>query len=297
MLPRASSAENRSHYRGSRESAADNCRMRRLNLGTGVDLAVDEHGEGEPVLLLHAVGETHRSFDRLVPLLPRTLRLVVPDQRGVGESAKPVDGYTLREAAADVIALVDALGLDSCWLLGTSSGGYLAQQVCVDHPSRVRGLVLVGAPSNLQQPLPVSFVDLLASFHDPVTREDVDAINGALPLHSPVPPDFLEDQMTAALTIPKRVWRAVIEGLFAAVPPIQSGRITAPTLILWGAEEDVLPAEQARELAAAIDGSHLVTYKGTGHLVLWEQPELVASDVTAFITGPSERRLAALGGE
>jgi pimeloyl-ACP methyl ester carboxylesterase len=260
--------------------------MRRVSCATGVELAVHEFGDGDPVLLLHAWGETHRVFDRLVPLLPPTLHLVVPDQRGVGESAKPADGYALHNAVDDVIKLLDALGLNACWLVGTSSGGYLAQQVAVDHPERVRGLVLVGAPSNLQQPIPAPFVDLLSSFHDPVTRDDIDALNGAFPLHTPVPDTFLEDQMTAALTIPTGVWRATIEGLFAAVPPIQRGSITVPTLILWGAEEDVLPVEQAQELLAAIEGSRLVTYEGTGHLVLWEQPERVALDVTAFITKP-----------
>lgn len=260
--------------------------MRRITLATGVELAVHEFGDGEPVVLLHAWGETHRTFDRLVPLLPRTLHLVVPDQRGVGESGKPTDGYALHNAVDDVIALLDALGLDVCWLVGTSSGGYLAQQVTVDHPERVRGLVLIGAPSNLQQPWPVSFVDLLSSFDDPVTRDDMHALNRALPVHTPIPNAFLEDQMTAALTIPKRVWRAAIEGLLAAAPPIQRGPIKVPTLILWGAEEDVLPADQADELAAAIEGSRVVTYEGTGHLVLWEQPERVAVDMTAFITKP-----------
>src|SRR5680860_1528434 len=161
--------------------------MRRVGLATGVVLAVHEFGEGEPVLLLHAWGETHRTFDRLVPLLTRSLHLVVPDQRGVGESAKPADGYGLNDAVDDVIALLDALGLDACWLVGTSSGGYLAQQVAVDHPDLVRGLVLIGAPSNVQQPLPDSFIDLLSSFHDPVTRNDMEALNGAFPLHTPVP--------------------------------------------------------------------------------------------------------------
>lgn len=255
-----------------------------MSLATGVELAVHEHGEGVPVLLLHAWGETHRVFDLLVPLLPTSMHLLLPDQRGVGDSTKPADGYTLIDSAEDVIALLDALAIDSCWLVGTSSGGYLAQQVTVDHPSRVRGLVLVGSPSNLQQPLPVGFVDFLSTFHDPVTREDLDALNGALPLHNPVPDSFVEDQMTAALTIPKHVWRATIDGLVAADPPIAQGSITVPTLILWGGEEDVLPAGQATELQAAIEGSRVVTYEGVGHLVLWEQPERVAEDVTAFIT-------------
>lgn len=161
--------------------------MRRVSLRTGVDLAVHEHGEGVDVLFLHAWGDTHRTFDRLVPLLPSWMHLVVPDQRGVGDSAKPADGYTLSEAAEDVIALLDAVAIEACWLVGTSSGGYLAQQVAVDHPSRGRGLVLVGSPSSLHQSLPEGFADFLSTFHDPVTREDLDALNGALPLHNPVP--------------------------------------------------------------------------------------------------------------
>ena len=100
-----------------------NAGTRRVVLATGVDLAVHEQGDGVPVLLLHAWGETHRTFDRLLPLLPDTLRLVAPDQRGVGDSSKPEDGYDLTDAAADVAALLDALEIESCWVVGTSSGG------------------------------------------------------------------------------------------------------------------------------------------------------------------------------
>ncbi|MGH3358827.1 MAG: alpha/beta fold hydrolase [Nocardioidaceae bacterium] len=259
--------------------------MRRIALATGAELAVHEYGGGEPVLLLHAWGETHRIFDRLVPLLPGTLHLIVPDQRGVGESSKPADGYALLDAADDLVALLDAMELDACWLVGTSSGGYVAQQVAVNHPERVRGLVLVGAPSNLRQVSSGFLGDLLSAFHDPVTRADITTLNGALPLHTAVPDTFLEDQVTAALTIPKGVWCAGFEGLRTAEPPIQSGPIDVPALILWGAEEDVLPSDQVHELAAAIDGSRLVTYEGTGHLLLCERPERVADDVAAFIAG------------
>ncbi|SEF18925.1 alpha/beta fold hydrolase [Jiangella alba] len=259
----------------------------RIALPTGAELAVHQHGDagGEPVLLLHAWGETHRVFDRLVPLLPRSLRLVVPDQRGVGASTAPAGGYTLADAAADAVALLDALGLDTCWLAGTSSGGYVAQQVAVDHPGRVRGLVLIGAPSDLRGPVPAALAGPLASLHDPVTRADAEALTGALPLHVAVPAGYLDDQLAAALTIPRRVWRAVLDGLVGAVPPIRRGPIAVPTLILWGGDDDVLPAGQGRELAAAIEGSRLVTYEGTGHLVLWERPERVAADVVAFVAG------------
>jgi rifampin ADP-ribosylating transferase len=257
--------------------------MRRVPLTTGVELAVLEAGRGEPLVLLHAWGETHRSFDRLVPLLPAGLRLVVPDLRGAGGSDKPERGYSLREAGEDVVALLDALGLEDAWLLGTSSGGYLAQQVAVDHPGRVRGLVLIGAPSDLRGPVPAALASVLDAFHDPVTRDDLRALDRALPLHTPVPDGFRDDQATSALSIPRAVWLAGIEGLVAAEAPLRRGAIAVPTLILWGAEDDILPAAQAHELAAAIGGSRLVIYDGTGHLVLWERPERVAEDAAAFI--------------
>ncbi len=259
--------------------------MRRIALATGVELAVDEYGDGTPVLLLHAWGETHHIFDRLVPLLLDTLQLIVPDQRGVGESSKPPGGYGLFDAVDDVVALLDEMGVDTCWIAGTSSGGYVAQQLALSHPERVSGLVLIGAPSNLQRRSPDFLVQQLSLFHDPVTRDDIHTLNGVLPLHAVVPESYLEDQVLAALTIPSHVWRAGLEGLIAAEPPIQRGSITVPTLILWGEEEDVLPAEQGEELAEAIEGSHLVTYEGTGHLVLVERPERVAEDMISFIAG------------
>jgi pimeloyl-ACP methyl ester carboxylesterase len=261
--------------------------MRRVGLSTGVELALRESGEGIPVMLLHAWGETHRSFDRLVPLLPGSLRVLVPDQRGVGDSSKPSTGYALRDAVDDVIGLLDALHLDASWLVGTSSGGYLAQQVAVDHPERVLGLVLVGAPSDLQQPLAVTLADMLSGFSDPVTRDDVNRLNGVLSLPDTIPETFLEDQLTAATTIPKKVWFAALEGLVTAEPPFRTGPIAARTLILRGADDDVLPADQAEQLAAAIPQSRLVSYEVTGHLVLWEQPQRVAADLIAFIASAS----------
>jgi pimeloyl-ACP methyl ester carboxylesterase len=166
----------------------------------------------------------------------------------------------------------------------------VAQQVAVAHPERVRGLVLVGAPSDLQGPVPEALARVLASFQEPVTRDDIRALDGVLPLRSPVPEGFLDDQETSALSIPLAVWMAGIEGLVTAPPPLRSGTITAPTLILWGAEDDILPASQAQELAAAIDGSRLVIYEETGHLVLWERPERVAADAAAFIAANTSGR-------
>jgi rifampin ADP-ribosylating transferase len=116
-----------------------------------VTVFYDAHGDplGTPVVLIHAWGESRGSFDRLVPLLPATIRALSFDQRGHSDADKPAHGYALRDFADDVVAFLDALAVPSAVLLGSSSGGYVAQQVAVDSPHRVAGLVLVGSPRSL----------------------------------------------------------------------------------------------------------------------------------------------------
>lgn len=198
---------------------------RRLMLASGLRLVVRDYGSGVPVVLVHAWGETHRSFDRLVRLLAPHLRLVVPDQRGVGDSDKPADGYSLVQAAADLVELLDAIDLPSAFVAGTSSGGYVAQQIGVDHANRVDGLVLVGSPRSLAgggDP----FGAVLAGLHDPVTPKDVRSINSAISFCHPVPADFLTDQDRSALTIPRHVWLAVYGGCLQ--PPRHSTPVASP---------------------------------------------------------------------
>jgi pimeloyl-ACP methyl ester carboxylesterase len=67
------------------------------------------------------------------------------------------------------------------------------------------------------------------------------------------------------------------------VPPTEAGTITAPTLIIWGARDQLLPWEDKDMLAAVIPSSRLLIYEDTGHVVLWEQPERIAADVTDFV--------------
>ena len=255
---------------------------RRVVLASGLRLVVHQYGSGVPLLLVHAWGETHRSFDRLVPLLAAQLRLVVPDQRGVGGSDKPAVGYSLGQAALDLVELLDVLNLPSVFVVGTSSGGYVAQQIAVAHPSRVHGLVLVGSPRSLAG-VGNPFGALLVGLRDPVTADDVRSINGAISLHRPVPLDFLNNQNQLALTIPAQVWREAYAGLLAATPPLDTGDIAVPTLLLWGANDRVLPRSQADALAAEISAARLVVYDDTGHMVLWERPDRVAADVLSFV--------------
>jgi pimeloyl-ACP methyl ester carboxylesterase len=125
------------------------------------------------VLLLHAWVESSACFDRLLQQVPPTLRVFAIDQRGHGDADKPANGYALVNFADDVEAFMDAVGLQSAVLLGSSSGGYVAQQVAVQVPYRVDGLVLVGAPRSLQgRPAFADEVDQLTDTIDPSWVEE-----------------------------------------------------------------------------------------------------------------------------
>jgi pimeloyl-ACP methyl ester carboxylesterase len=84
------------------------------------------------------------------------------------------------------------------------------------------------------------------------------------------------------LKVLARVWSDAFEGLLAAEPPLETGRISAPTLIVWGARDALLPRADQEAMAAEIPGARLVVYPDVGHLPVIEEPERVAADLTAL---------------
>jgi len=256
-----------------------------VDLSTGVSVAFVRQGDraGPPVLLLHAWGESLRCFDRLVPLMPPSFHLLAIDQRGHGDAGKPPDGYDLASLGEDIEAFMDAVGLTSAVLVGSSSGGYVAQQVAMRSPERVAGLVLLGSPRSLRgRP---QFADEVERLRDPVDPAWVRTFLGTFPLLHDVPRWYFEDRVSDAVRIPAIVWRRSLAGLVSSPAPIEAGTIAAPTLILWGDHDGLLPREDQLALESAIPNSRLVVYEGVGHLILWEQPECVAADLTGFLRG------------
>jgi rifampin ADP-ribosylating transferase len=103
------------------------------------------------------------------------------------------------------------------------------------------------------------------------------------PRFQQVPESYVEDRVRDGAGIPAHVWRETFHGLCTAAPPTDTATISAPTLIVWGDRDELLTREQQEDLAGAIPGSQFVVYRNTGHLVLWEQPERVARDLTTFV--------------
>jgi non-heme chloroperoxidase len=201
----------------------------------GLELPYVEQGDpdGVSVVLVHAWPDSRRYFDQLMARLPERIRAFAFDQRGHGDAAKPADGYGLRDFADAVGAFMDAVGLDAAVLAGASSGGYVAQRFAVDDPGRTRGLALLGSPRSLRGPRP-PFADVVATLDDPIDAAFVRELNEGMVARE-VPEAVTETLCEDNLKVPARVWRDAFEGLLDAEPALDTGRISAPTLIVWGA--------------------------------------------------------------
>ena len=251
-------------------------------LRDGLELPYVEQGgpDGVPVLLLHAWLDSRRCFDQLLAVLPGRIHAFAFDQRGHGDATKPEDGYALRDFADDIGAFMDAVGLDAAMLVGASSGGYVAQRFAVDHPGRTLALALLGSPRSLRGPRP-SFADVVGTLEDPIDTAFVRELNDGMLGREP-PEPIIATLCEENLKVPARVWRDAFEGLLAAEPPLDTGPISAPTLIVCGARDSLLPRADQEAMAAEIPGARLVIYDGIGHLPVIEAPERVAGDLTAL---------------
>ncbi|WP_045730257.1 alpha/beta fold hydrolase [Pseudarthrobacter chlorophenolicus] len=258
--------------------------IRQLRLRTGITvpcLVQDTGRTGTPLLLLHAWGESRKSFYRLIPLLAGC-RIYAPDLRGQGDADKPLNGYSLAEQAEDAAAILDALELPHAAVVGSSSGGYVAQQLAVTHPDKVAALVLVGSPLTLRgRP---AFADEVDALSDPLDEAWVRNSLAWFPRIHDVPACYIEDRIRDGLNMPAHAWKALLNGLCQATPPTETGTIQTPTLILWGGQDNLLPRTDQKRLAGRIPGAVLKVYPDVAHLVLWECPERVAADVIGFLS-------------
>lgn len=142
--------------------AAPTPRFADVTLATGVRLRYAEQGDrgGPAVILLHGYSDSWFSWSRVMPLIPARYHVIAPDQRGHGDSDKPEGGYAMRDMAADVLSLMDALHLERATVVGHSMGSFIAQQIAVAASGRVERLVLVGSAPAFRR---MSGVDVFAA--------------------------------------------------------------------------------------------------------------------------------------
>jgi pimeloyl-ACP methyl ester carboxylesterase len=258
-----------------------------VSLSTGVRMEYVEQGppSGIPLVFLHGVTDSWRSFERVLPLMPPNLRAFAVSQRGHGGSGRPESGYRFSDMSGDLRAFMDAIGLGTAIVVGHSMGASVAQRFVIDHPDRVSAVVLMGAFSNFDDP---GFADFVASSIAPLTDPIAPAFAREWQLSTlarDMAPDHLETIVLETLKVPARVWREAFAG-FLRTPDFTSelAGVSVPALLMWG-DRDAYALRPAQDrLLTVIPGARLITYEGHGHAFHWEDPGRFATDLAAFVS-------------
>jgi 2-hydroxy-6-oxonona-2,4-dienedioate hydrolase len=272
-----------------------------------------EAGSGAPLLMVHGGNSVSMSWGPLMALLAPRFHLLMPDRPGCGLTG-PFDyrGVELRRHGAQFLSgVLDALGLERVAVAGNSMGGFFAMALALAQPERVSKLVLLGEPAGADGH-PRLFHRLVGTrglnrlLYATALRppEDADgARRGFERSHLVAHPERVSATVLSCLAAAGRLpgatysWRTLVEqafvpagsGVFAtgtagthALGP-ELGRLTAPTLFLWGDKDPLGTPEAGRALAARMPDAQVRVVPEAGHLVWLDQPDLCAEAMIDFL--------------
>jgi len=266
----------------------------------GARLYYEVYGEGEPLLLIMGLGANHLSWTAQIPVYAREFKVIVFDNRGTGQSDFPAGAdYTIPLLADDAAALLDFLGIDAAHVYGVSMGGMIAQEMALRHPERVRSLIL-GATSPGGPHAAAPNAQALQGLLDQGAAVDR-AVNPAL-LEVLFSPAYLAEQGSELLDkfqrladYPATSPEAYAAQLRAVVRHDTYDRlpdIAAPTLVLHGTDDPLLPVGNARILAERIPGAKLVLFEGARHGYFLEKQAEADAAVLDFLRAHAQAAAA-----
>lgn len=253
----------------------------------GIKIGYDVVGQGEPLLLIPGTGQGGKLWSLQVPALSARYQCVLLDNRGVGASDVPEDGYTVPQMAADAAAVLHSLGIDRAHVAGQSMGSAIAQELTIAEPALVGSLQL---HSTWDQPYP-HLVRQLRIRQELARRElwDLFAMNSVLWMFTPEfandHPDLLVEREAALYAAPP-VARALVGHYEADIQHHSRGRlgsITAPTLVTYGTRDTAALPAYNQAVAKQIQGAEVYVFEGAGHLTFSEFPDLFNSVVLEFL--------------
>ncbi|MCB2125932.1 MAG: 3-oxoadipate enol-lactonase [Rhodobacteraceae bacterium] len=258
--------------------------MHILDLGD-IQLHWREDGDpaGWPVVFANALGTDFRLWDRIVPLLPKSLRLIRYDMRGHGLSSCPPGPYAMGALVRDAERLLDALGVKDCVFVGLSIGGMVAQGLAVKRLDLVRALVLSNTAAKIATP--ALWADRIAA----VREGGIEAVADATMERWFAKPLREGAEILGWRTM---VTRQPVEGYLGCMAAISgtdfytpTSGLTLPALVIAGAEDGSTPPDLVRETAELIKGARFELIRGAGHLPCVDRPAEFAGVLCGFLAG------------
>ncbi len=257
----------------------------------GVELYYEEHGRGEPLVLVPGFGTGLWIWYRQVPAFAERFRTIVFDPRGVARSEAPDGPFTMRDLADDLAALLEALQVERAHVLGASFGGFVAQEFALAHPERTRSLVLCCTSYGGAGHVPPA-PETLAAIASTKRLNTEERVRENLLLA--FSPRFVEEEpaevervinLRAENDVHEHAYLRQLQAAVAFDAAARVGAINVPTLVITGDADVIVPHENSLNLAAAIPGAALRIVEGGSHTFFIERPREFNRAVVEFIEG------------
>lgn len=261
----------------------------------GIQIYYEIHGQGDPLVLIMGLHQNSGWWYRQLPALSERFRVIIFDNRGAGRTDIPETDYSIRLFADDTAGLIQALGLGSVHVLGVSMGGFIAQELAINYPDLVRTLILgctscggpravVMGPERMAQ-----FLDAAGLTEEQIVRRNFDLFfsDGFVRDN----PDKIEQfvQISLKYVQPAHAFVRQFTACGRHDTTDRLGAISAPTWIVAGDDDPLIPSENSRILQELMPEAALTLYPGLRHVFFIEDPDRFNNDVLAFIDRHSSR--------
>jgi pimeloyl-ACP methyl ester carboxylesterase len=255
-----------------------------------IQLNYEIHGEGEPLVLIAGIGVGLWVWFKQVPAFSQKFQTIVFDNRGAGQSDKPAYPYSARMMADDVAGLLKSLRIERAHIVGVSLGGFIAQEFALAYPQMTRSLILgctsFGGPNHVapSQETLMALASLEGLNTEERARRNLHL--GFSPHYITTHADEVERiiQMYLANPIPPFAYLNQLQAAINFNTESRVSEITVPTLVITGDQDQLVPAENSRNLAVKIPNANLVMIEGAGHSVFIERAEEFNQAVIEFLT-------------
>lgn len=259
----------------------------------GTNIYWNEEGSGEPLLLIMGLGYPSVAWYRTRPTLSRKYQTIAFDNRGIGQTDMPAGPYPIPVMASDAAAVLDAAEVECAHVFGISMGGMVAQEFALQYPYRVRSLILGctaagGSTAVRAEPEVTDMVMARGS----MTPEQ--AAHAAIPfIYDPGTPRALIDEDLAI----RRPWfprpeayNAQLQGIIAWESYSRLDKISAPTLVIHGESDRLVPAGNGKLIAERIPGAQLVMLAHASHIFTTDQAAAAQKAILEFLQEHSAAR-------
>jgi pimeloyl-ACP methyl ester carboxylesterase len=233
-----------------------------------------DHGQGEPVLLVHGLGSSVADWEMQLPALTAHYRVVAIDLRGHGRSDKPREAYSIEGFAADLLALLEHLGLDKVHLVGISMGGMIGLQFAVDHPERLHSLCIVNSSPEVKvQSLQIRMeIGKRWLFSRLLSMQQLGKVLGRRLFPRADQAELREKIETRWQQNDKRAYLSSLDAIIGWGVRERLSAISCPTLVV-AADQDYTPVAQKQDWCAEIAGARLVVVEDSRHASPLDQPQ------------------------